>query len=89
MQSPPSGDLAVLEHQLATFIADELTPADGNGAVGVDDDLIRRGIVDSLGLTQIVDFCESRYGIRVTDEDLVPENFQTVRSLAEFVARKR
>ena len=88
MQSPPSGDLSVLEHQLAKFIADELTPADGSGAIGAEDDLIRRGIVDSLGISQLVDFCESHYGIRVTDADLVPANFQTVRSLAEFVARK-
>ena len=88
MQSSSSGDLSVLEHQLAKFIADELTSADGSRAVGVDDDLIRRGIVDSLGISQLVEFCESRYGIRVTDADLVPENFQTVRSLAGFVARK-
>jgi acyl carrier protein len=91
MQSPPSAssDLAALEQQLAKFIARELMSADGSRAVGADDDLIRQGVVDSLGITQLVDFCESRYGIRVTDADLVPANFQTVRSLAEFVARKR
>ena len=89
MQSPPSGDRSVLEHQLAKFIADELTSADGGRAVGPEDDLIRRGIVDSLGISQLVEFCESRYGIRVTDADLVPANFQTVRSLAEYVGRKR
>jgi acyl carrier protein len=88
MQSPPSGEFSVLEHQFAKFIAEELTPADGGRAVGVEDDLIRRGIVDSLGISQLVEFCESRYGIRVTDADLVPENFRTVRSLAAFVARK-
>ena len=89
MQNPPSGELSVLERQLAKFIADELTPADGSRAVGAEDDLIRRGIVDSLGISQLVDFCESRYGIRVTDADLVPANFQTVRALAEYVDRKR
>jgi acyl carrier protein len=89
MQSPSSGELSVLEHQLAKFIADELASADGSRAVGVEDDLIRRGIVDSLGISQLVEFCESRYGIRVTDADLVPANFQTVRSLAEYVDRKR
>ena len=63
--------------------------ADGGRAISPDEDLIKRGIVDSLGVTQLVDFCESRYGIRVTDEDLVPANFQTLRRLADYVDRKQ
>jgi acyl carrier protein len=38
---------------------------------------------------QLVDFCESRFRIRVADADLVPENFQTLRQLGEYVARKQ
>jgi acyl carrier protein len=82
-------DPVVLEHDLTEFIAGELMSGNGGQAVDRDDDLIRRGIVDSLGITQIIEFCESRYGIRITDADLVPANFQTVRRLAEFVDRKR
>jgi acyl carrier protein len=46
-------------------------------------------VVDSLGVQQLVDFCQSRYGIRVSDADLVPENFQTLRQLADYVDRKQ
>jgi acyl carrier protein len=82
-------DLTPLERELREFIVTEMLSADGADSIGVEEDLIRRGIVDSLGLTQLVDFCESRYGIRVTDEDLVPSNFQTVRGMAGYVERKR
>ena len=81
-------DLTPLERELREFIVTELM-ADGADSITAEEDLIRRGIVDSLGLTQLVDFCESRYGIRVTDEDLVPSNFQTVRGMAGYVERKR
>jgi acyl carrier protein len=82
-------DLTPLERELRKFIVTELMSADGADSITAEEDLIRRGIVDSLGVTQLVDFCESSYGIRVTDDDLVPSNFQTVRALAGYVERKR
>jgi acyl carrier protein len=84
-----TSDLTALERELRQFVATELMSADGADSITAEEDLIRRGVVDSLGVTQLVDFCESRYGIQVTDEDLVPSNFQTVRALAGYVERKR
>ncbi len=80
-------NLTALERDLREFIAGELLAAESAESIGAEDDLIKRGIVDSLGVTQLVEFCESRYGIRVTDADLAPQNFRTVRQLAEFVER--
>jgi methoxymalonate biosynthesis acyl carrier protein len=82
-------DLTALELQLREFIAGELIAGESAESIGPEDDLIKRGIVDSLGVTQLVDFCESNYGIRVTNEDLVLDNFRTVRHLADFVERTR
>jgi acyl carrier protein len=87
--NPTASDLAALERDLGRFIAAELLAPGEAQSIAADDDLIKRGVVDSLGITQLVDFCESRYGIQVTDADLVPENFQSVRRLAEYVDRKR
>jgi acyl carrier protein len=84
-----STNLSPVERELHGFITGELISGGAAPPVGPEDDLIKRGILDSLGVTQVVDFCESRYGITVTDADLVPANFQTVRRLAEFVDRKR
>jgi acyl carrier protein len=84
-----STNLSPLEQELHAFIAGELMSAGAAPPIGPEDDLIKRGIVDSLGVMQLVDFCESRYGITVTDADLVPANFQTVRRLADYVEHKR
>jgi acyl carrier protein len=90
MSSPnPTASRAALEHEIGKFITAELMAPGETPSIAAEDDLTKRGILDSLGITQLVEFCESRYGIRVTDADLVPENFQSVRALAEYVDRKR
>ena len=81
-------NINVIRQQLADFITTELN--DGNGLTSIvpDDDLIRQGIVDSAGVLQIVGFIEQHYGVQVADEEIAVENFRTVSSIADLVARK-
>lgn len=44
--------------------------------------------IDSLGLIRLVSFMESDCGIRVEDEELVADNFASLRSLGDLIARK-
>lgn len=82
-------DLTALQAELHAFVRDELAAGQGLDSIAPDEDLIKLGLVDSVGVQQLVDLCESGYGIRVTEDDLLPENFQTIGALAEFVERKR
>ena len=50
--------------------------------------LIERGVIDSLGIHQLVTFLESTYDIEIDDEDLVPENFETLAAIVGMVDRK-
>ena len=84
-----SPQLTPVQQEIYEFIVSELASGQGPDAITPDEDLIRRGIVDSLGVQQLVDFCETRYRIHVADADLVPENFQTLRQLADYVDRKQ
>src|SRR5688500_17196372 len=54
-----------------------------------DDPLLRSGILDSLGILEVVSFLESEFDIVVADEELVPESFETIATIARFVDRKR
>lgn len=49
------------------------------------DDLLESGIVDSLGILDLVAFVEKEFGIAVNDEDLLPQNFDSVEHLTAFV----
>jgi acyl carrier protein len=54
-----------------------------------DDSFLQKGLIDSTGILEVVSFIEEKFGIRVEDDDLVPENLDSVRRLADFIARKR
>ena len=71
------------------FILSELSQGRGITAVDPTDNLLAKGIMDSHGVMELVAFLEERYGISVADEDLTPENFESVARIDEFVARKQ
>jgi len=53
-----------------------------------DEDLLQRGIIDSLGVLEIVGFLQQEFSLIVEDEDLSPDNFKSVVSIAAFVERR-
>jgi acyl carrier protein len=71
------------------FILSELTQGRGITTIDASENLLSKGIVDSHGVMELVGFLEERYGIAVGDEDLSPENFESVASIEAFVGRKR
>lgn len=54
-----------------------------------DDSLLDSGVVDSLGVLEIVTFLTAEFGIEVTDEDLNPDTFGSISSLAAFVTERQ
>lgn len=52
------------------------------------DNLLALGIVDSLAIVKLILSLEERFPIRITDEDIVPENFRDIESLSRFVQSK-
>jgi acyl carrier protein len=57
--------------------------------VAPDDSLLDSGLVDSTGIFELVAFLEETFGIKVEDEEIVPEHFETSAQIAAFVDRKR
>jgi acyl carrier protein len=53
------------------------------------DSLVDHGVIDSLTMMELIGFLESTYGIQVTDDELIPENFETLSAIAGFVGQKR
>ena len=76
-----------LEKYLIEEIAVDTDP--GIKTLAPDEDLISTGLIDSLGIMKLVAFMESTFGIKIDNEDIVPENFQNLNSLKEFVEKKR
>ena len=77
-----------VNHTLRHFIARHF-PQARRRALGDADPLLGSGIVDSLGVLDIVSFIESEFGINVADEELVQENFGSIQRIAAYVASKQ
>ncbi len=52
------------------------------------DSLLEQGIIDSTGVLELVSFLEQKYGITIQDEELVPDNLDSIDRLVRFVSRK-
>jgi acyl carrier protein len=52
------------------------------------DSLLEHGIVDSMGVMELVTFLETQYGIAISDQELVPENLDSIEKLMKFLERK-
>ena len=75
--------------ELEAFILEDIALGREMQSIDPDEDLLARGVIDSLAVTQLVAFLEERYSIRVTDEELVPDNFRSLARMEAFVERKR
>lgn len=50
--------------------------------------LYENRIVDSTGVLEIVDFLEEKFGIKIEDDELVPDNLDSIKKISKFVQRK-
>lgn len=70
---------------IRAFVFDKF-PAARRRNVGDTDSLLAGGIVDSLGVLEVVQFIEETFGITLSDDDMLSENFETIAGIADFVA---
>ncbi len=50
-------------------------------------DLLDSGIIDSLGVLELVNFLQQEFAVTIDDDDLTPENFRSIECMAQFVER--
>ncbi len=77
-----------IENILKEFIVKELMNETDIGSLSNAEPLIAKGIIDSAGLIQLVTFIEEQFEINVTDNDLVPENFESIDNLLRLIKQK-
>ena len=73
--------------EVRTFVRQQL---EARGVTDIPDDasLIDAGVIDSLGIFQLIAFLESTFRIHISDDEIVLSNFQTIDATVSFVAAK-
>ncbi|HEX8949931.1 MAG TPA: acyl carrier protein [Dissulfurispiraceae bacterium] len=77
-----------LETEIKSFITENFLYGQRNDDFGNDTSFLEKGIIDSTGVLELVSFVERSYGIFVEDEELVPDNFDSINKLSSFIVRK-
>ena len=71
------------------YILENFLFTDDRSALAETTPLIGEGIVDSVGILEVITFLEDNFGIKVADEEMTPGNFESVATIANLVQRKR
>jgi acyl carrier protein len=80
-------DPSSIKSQIRQFVL-ENAQSKGVTTVSDTDSLTEIGVVDSLGIFRLVSFLEDSFGVRISDEEIVHDNFQTIADIERFVAGK-
>ena len=78
-----------LEDRIREFLTRELLFDLDLKVLGDDDTLLAPGRLDSIGVLRLVSWLEEEFGIQVLDDEVVPENLETIRRLSDMVRRKQ
>jgi len=78
-----------LRDQIRGFIIENFLFGDAEPLADDELSLLDNGIVDSVGVMELVAWLEQNHGLKVADQELVPENFDSVARLVKFVERKK
>jgi len=78
-----------LRAQLRRFIDDTFLMGTRAEPLADDASFLEHHVLDSTGFLELITFLEETYAIKVDDQEMVPENLDSVDSLVAFMVRKR
>jgi len=79
---------SVLKDQIRDFILENLASVKGITSFQDDESLMDNGVIDSLGIFRLVSFLEEDFGVRISDEEINPENLKSVDTIEQLVITK-
>ena len=74
---------------IRNFITEDLLFGDESNRLDDNVSLTSSGMLDSTGVIELVTFIESKFGVQIADEEMLPENLDSVSRIEAFVNRKR
>ena len=75
------------KQKIKEFIIDNFLFGD-DGGLKDDTSFLNEGIVDSTGILELVSFLEEEFSITVEDEELLPENLDSINNVVTYLQRK-
>ncbi len=80
--------MPTIEADVRGFVTDNFLFGRKNVSLAGDDSLLEQGLIDSTGVLELVSFIENKFEIKVEDDDLVPDNLDSINRLIAFIETK-
>lgn len=77
-----------IQSDIRNFVADNFLFGEDPESLSNDDSFLETGIIDSTGVLELVAFIEDKYSVEVDDDELVPENLDSIDRLINFIESK-
>ncbi len=79
---------ADIKGKVKGYILENFLYGGSSDQIADDDSFLEKGIIDSTGILELVGFIEETFSVKVADEDLVPENMDSINRIGDFIMRK-
>jgi len=76
-----------VQNKIRTFIIDNYLFGDDEGLES-NTSFLDEGIVDSTGILELIEFISQEFSFTVEDDELVPENLDSIDNVTAFIGRK-
>ncbi len=79
---------ATIERDVRTFLDENFMLDADPTALSNDASLTRHGVLDSMGVLELIAYLEQRFDITIPDEDTLPENLDSIARIVQYVAQR-
>lgn len=80
---------AQVREKMRTFIQENFLYMRPDFVLGDDDPLLERGVVDSMGVAEMIAFVEDEFDVKTADDEITEANLGCINAIARFVSAKR
>ena len=82
-------DESEIRKQVREYLIENFLFGDGGAEIGDEDSFLESGLIDSTGILELIQFIEETFDMVVDDEDMIPENLDSIQRVSKYVGSKR
>ncbi len=77
-----------IEQTISNFVIENFIFEENPNQLDNNQSFLESGIIDSTGMLELVSFIEEKYDIKIEDEELIPDNLDSVNNVSQFINKK-
>ncbi len=81
-------DQSTIKRKIKDFVTETFLIGEDKNKLTDSDSFMQKEVIDSTGVLELATFVESEFGIAIEDNEMVPDNLDSIDNLARFISRK-